>query len=247
MKRLFTFLAFTGLFAFQINAQWSATRFGISVGGDIEMPHGLDHNYLLSTATNNNFDVSSVPFEDGELVRMECDNGTFRTSASFAPAGKKNTEFQFSLLSIDGRIDMVRYELPEENHFVEVNAENEEIALEGIYMIRDQASKRFSFHVGLGTNIGYSHNGKVRIRSFYETDSETDVPNTTEEISYEYNQKNSINQRLFVQGGIGIRFLKKMEVGIMCRKGLGYRATLEGPFKMTTLKRSIGLSLSYTI
>lgn len=247
MKKIFMFLAFVCLFSSQINAQWTATRLGISVGGDIEMPHGLDHNYLLRTAVDNDFDASSVPFEDGELTRMDCDNGTARLSLSFLPPGKTNTEIQFTLLSIDNRIDMVRYELPEDGHFVEVSAENEEVALEGLYMFREQASKTFSFHLGVGTNIGHSKNGKVRIRSYYETESDTDVPNAVEEIDLEYDQKNSINQRLFVQGGLGIRFLKRMEVGVMCRKGLGYRASIDGPFKFTTLKRSIGLSLSYSL
>ena len=211
------------------------------------MPHGLGHQYLLQTVVHNDFDASSIPFEDGELIRMDCDNGTFRTGASFASANKPNNEFQFALLSIDGRIDMVRYELPEDRHFVEVSATNQEIAIEGVYVYREQASKTFSFHVGGGTNVGYSYDGKVHIRTYYETDSETDTPNTVEETDLEYDQKNSINQRIFIQGGLGIRFLKKMEFGLILRRGLGYRATLDGPFKFTTLKRSIGLSLNYTL
>ena len=142
---------------------------------------------------------------------------------------------------------MVRYELPEAGHFAEVSATNEEFALEGVYMYRDQASKKISFHVGLGTNVGYSHGGQVKIKSFYETESDSDIPDTTEEIDLTYNQKNSINQRLFVQGGIGIRFLKRMEFGLIVRKGLGYRASFDGPFNFTTLKRSFGLNLSYNL
>ncbi|MEO1258250.1 MAG: hypothetical protein AAFZ15_05615 [Bacteroidota bacterium] len=247
MKRLFTFLAFVISFSTQMDAQMSAASFGLSVGGDIEMPHGLDEDYLLRTAVDNDFDASMIPFGDGELVRMDCDNGTARFTAAFSPAGKANREIQFSLLTIDGRIDMVRYELPEEGHFAEVSAENEEIAIEGVYVFRDKMGKRFNFHVGVGTNIGYSHSGKVRIRSFYETESDIDVPTTTEEIDLEYDQNNSINQRLFVQGGAGVRFLKKFELSLMFRKGLGYRATFDGPFNMTTLKSSVSLGVYYRI
>ena len=247
MKRIFTFLAFISLFSYRTEAQLSATRFGIAIGGDIEMPHKLNEKYLLQTASNSDFDANSIPFEDGELVRMDCDNGTFRTSAAFAPAGKTNTEIQFSLLSIDGRIDMVRYELPEPGHFAEVSATNKEVALEGVYMFRDQTHKTFSFNVGVGTNIGFSHGGKVHIRSYYETDPDTDVPASSEEIDLTYDQKNSINQRLFMQCGVGVRFLKRMEFGISCRKGLGYRASIDGPVKFTILKRSFGMSLSYTL
>ena len=247
MKRHFTFLAFITILSLQINAQWSAAGFGLSVGGDIEMPHGLDEDYLLRTAVDNDFDASSIPFEDGELVRMDCDNGTSRFTAAFTPAGKANREIRFSLLTIDGRIDMVRYELPEEGHFAEVSAENEEIAIEGLYLFRDEMGKRFNFHVGVGTNIGYMYGGKVRIKSYYETESDTDVPTTTEEIDLEYDQKNSINQRLFVQGGAGVRFLKKFEFSLMFRKGLGYRATFDGPFNLTTLKSSVSLGVYYRL
>ena len=247
MEKIFTFLVFATLFSSQIYAQWSATRVSLSVGGDIEMPHGLDHKYLLSTAVDNDFDASSVPFEDGKLVRMDCDNGTSRISLAFSPLGKPSTEIQFSILNIDGRIDMVRYKLPEDGRFAEVSATNEEFALEGVYMHRHQASKTFSFHVGGGMNIGLSHGGKITIKSFYDTDTDTDVPSTTEEIDLEYNQKNSFNQRLFVQGGMGIRFLKRLEFGIIVRKGMGYRASFDGPFNFTTLKRSMGLSLSYSL
>ena len=245
MKRLLTFLSFVTIFCFQTNAQLSITRVGLSVGGDIEMPHGLDHDYILKTAVDNDFDASTVPFGEGELVRMECDNGVSKLSVALAPAGKTNTEIQFSIMSIDNRIDMVRYELPEEGHFAEVSAENSEVAIEGLYMYREKAKKTFSFNVGIGTNIGYSNGGKVHIRSYYQTDPESDIPATTEEIDLEYDQKNSINQRLFVQGGFGIHFFKRMEFEINCRKGLGYRASIDGPFKFTTLKRSIGMGLNY--
>lgn len=245
MKKLLTFLSFIIVFSFQTNAQLSIARVGLSVGGDIEMPHGLDHNYILKTAVDNDFDVSSVPFGEGEMVRMDCDNGFTKLSVALKPAGKTNTEIQLAFMSIDNRIDMVRYELPEEGHFAEVSAENNEIAIEGLYMFRQKAKKTFSFNVGVGTNIGYSGGGKVHIRSYYQTDPDTDIPATTEEINLEYDQKNSINQRLFVQGGFGIRFFKRMEFEIVCRKGLGYRASIDGPFKFTTLKRSIGMGLNY--
>ena len=243
MKRLFIFLALSTLFSLYSKAQLAFKSFGLSLGGDIEMPHGLDQRYLLSTAIDNTFDAGTLPYDDGDLVRMECDNGTFRLGMGFTPAQKPNVEIRLSLLSIDGRIDMVRYQLPEENHFIEVNATNSELAVEGLYLFRDQAGKTFSFHVGLGTNVGYSYGGKVHVKSFYEIESNTDAPNLSEETDLTFDQKNSINQRLFVQGGLGIRFLKKMEFGIECRKGLGYRASFDGPFKMTTLKRSLGFSL----
>ncbi len=248
MNRLFTFLAITSLFSAALQAQsLSATSVGITLGGDIEMPHNLDHKYLLSTASGVDFDASELPFSEGELVSMECDNGTFRFSMSFVPVGKQNTEIQLSLLSIDGRIDKARYELEEEGHFAEVSAVNKEIALEGVYLFREQVSKTFSFNGGIGTNMGYSHSGEVNIKGYFLSEAISDNPSSAEEIDITFRQKDSFNQRLFIQGGVGIRFLRRMEFGLNFRKGIGYRASFGGPTKFTTLKRSIGLSLNYSL
>ncbi len=247
MKRLFTFLAIIFFFCVQMQAQsWSAARLGISVGGDIEVPYLLDHKYLLSTASGVDFDASELPFSEGELVSMACDNSTLRLSLSFIPAGKQKTEFQFSLLSIDARIDKVRYEM-DEGQFAEVSAVNKEIALEGVYLFREQVSKTFSFHGGIGTNMGYSHSGEVSVKGYFLSEAITDNPSSAEDIDLTFRQKDSFNQRIFLQGGMGIRFLKRMEFGLNFRRGIGYRASFGGPVKFTTLKRSISFSLNYAL
>ena len=219
---------------------------GMTVGGDIEMPFNLNHNYLLRTAENPDIDLDRLPFDEGELTRMDCDNSTSRFTMSFAPGGSQNSELQLSILSIDARIDMVRYELPEPGQYLEVSAENQETALEGVYLKKDKANRTFTFYYGVGTNIGYSHDGKVKVKGFLKDSQLTDDPEVAQEIEYTYKQKGSINQRLFAQGGMGIRFFKRMEFVLSFRKGFGYRASFGGPFHATMLKRSIGMSLRYS-
>lgn len=250
MKRIatiFTLSLFTFALAFgqAPSSDFVGAKLGVTVGGDIEMPHNLGHAYLLNTAEDTGLDVSALPFEDGDLTRMDCDNGTARFTFSITPGTSTNTELQFSLLSIDGRIDMVHYKLPEPDHYLEVSAENQEVALEGVFLKTDRVNKTFSFSGGIGTNIGYSHNGEVRVKGYLRDTQFTDDPEVAQEIDYTYKQKDSFNQRIFLQAGMGIRFLKVMEFGLNFRKGLGYRASIDGPFKTTTLKRSIGLSLKY--
>ncbi len=226
---------------------WQVARFGIAAGGDIDMPHRLDHQYLLRTGRDVDFDHSDLPFSKGEMTRMNCDNGTFRIGLSFSPLRSPGTEVQVSLLDISGRIDMVHYELGTKGaadyQWLEVNAENKETAVEVVYLKRDQATKVLSFHAGLGTNIGYSHSGKVHVKGFLLDDAVADNPATGQEFDLTYNQWEGINQRLFLQAGMGIRFLKKMEFGLEFRKGLGYRASFGGPTHFTILKRSLGFSL----
>jgi hypothetical protein len=110
-------------------------------------------------------------------------------------------------------------------------------------MVRDQASKALNFHAGLGTNLGYSHKGKVHVKGLLLDDSGSDSPASGQEFDLTYNQRESINQRLFLQAGMSVKFLRRMEFGLEFRKGLGYRATLDGPTRFTILKRSLGFSL----
>ena len=255
MLRIFTTLLLVFFAAFFVVAQqpydsrWIGSQIGITLGGDIEMPHGLDYQYLLSTAQNSTFDDSGLPFSDGELTSMDCDNPTFRFTVNLTPAAFPTTQWQFSFLSIDGRIDKVRYELDENDsrgwQFLEVSSTNKETAVEVAFLKKSQCSKALSFHAGIGTNIGYSHGGQVHVQGYLRQGSATDEPSVGQDVDLTFDQKNGINQRLFLQAGMGVRFLKKMEAGFDLRKGIGYRASLDGPFNFTILKRSIGLSLRY--
>jgi len=254
MKRILPLLLLASTIAGNSFAQavatapkWEMARFGIAAGGDIDMPLGLDKEYLLGTAKGVDFDNTNLPFSKGDLTRMNCDNGTFRIGASFLPIRSPKSELQVSLLSIAGRIDMVHYELGEKGRSnyqsLEVNAENKETALEVVYLARQQTGKSWNWYGGFGTNIGISHAGKVKVKGRIADDVVSDDPSLGEEFNLTYTQRESLNQRLFLQAGIGLRFLRKLEFGLEFRKGLGYRASFGGPTRLTYLKRSLGFSL----
>jgi hypothetical protein len=253
MKKIATLPALWLLFATPFFAQeavhtpnWQIAKFGIALGGDIDMPLGLDYNYLLNTAEEVDFDYSELAYDKGEMTNMNCDNGTFRLNMSFRPFRSADSELQLSFLSIDGRIDKVRYESPN-GQYLEVSAANEETALEALFLKNSRAGRSWRFHAGLGTNVGYSHGGEIQVKGHLLHKADSDVPNTLEEVDYKYRQSDGINQRLFLQGGMAVRFLKRLEFGFECRKGLGYRASFGGPFNMTLLKRSLGFSFRYQI
>lgn len=250
MNRILTLLLLASTIANYAKAQSNGlglSRFGFSIGGDIDMPIGLDGDYLLSTAERATFSMTDAPFESGELTMMDCDNGTARLNFAFANPAAPYTEWQFSLLGITGRIDMVRYETGEEGspdfQWMEVNATNKETAVEVVYLRHKKTEKPLGFHWGVGTNLGLSHSGKVNVKGEYIEETASDSPATVQAYEHSYKQRESLNQRLFVQGGISVRFLKKMEFGMELRKGLGYRASFGGPFHATYLKSSVGISL----
>ncbi len=253
MKKLYTLflLAFS---AVCLQAQTPVAKVGFAAGGDIEMPHGLSHQHLFSTAENMDFNYQDLPFDHGEMTKMQCDNGTFRMGIAVMPPKWKNAELQITLLQIEGRIDRMEYDNPETGEFLNVQATNKEWALETVFLPGTRAAKWLSMYGGFGTNIGYSYDGKVELEGFLQQElvpdpaRPNDVPLPAgENVSRTYEQRNSINQRFFLQAGVGFHFLKRMEFGLECRKGLGYRASLGGPFTFTTLKRSLGFSLKYTL
>ena len=248
-----TFLVFTSCFmqAQSYTHPANVAKIGLSVGGDIEMPHGLGYEYLLNTASDVNFNTNGLPFTEGELTNMECDNPTLRLGFSFNPARLKKTEIQLSFLSIEDRIDKVHYETADKSQYLDVSATNKETAFEAVMLMKDEVGP-LRFYAGGGANVGLSHDGKVLVKGYLENSStaETDPNDIAFEGQYideTYTQRNGINQRLFVQAGMGIRLLKRMEIGFECRKGFGYRATFDGPFTFTTLKRSLGFSLKYAL
>jgi len=245
MKRISTLIALLFCFASQIFSQAPSSSIGLTVGGDIEMPLDLNHNYLLNTAEDSDISVEHLPFDDGELTRMDCDNGTSRFTFSFATGKTSDAEVRFSVLSIDSRIDMVRYNLPDPDQYLEVSATNQEVALEGVYLKRDKVNRTFTFYYGIGMNMGYSHGGEVKVKGYLRDAQLTDDPEVAQEIEYTFEQKDGINQRLFAQGGLGIQVFKSFELGLNFRKGIGYRATFDGPLKVTRLKRSIGMTQRY--
>ncbi len=258
MKQLFTFL-FLALLASQSIAQapestlfqnWKVAKIGMTLGGDIEMPHGLAYRYLLNTAEGVDFEYEHLPFKQGTLTAMECDNPTFRLGISLSPPGNGSTEFRIAWLSIDGRIDMVHYET-EDGQYLEVSAKNKETAFEAFFVKKHEFNRTLSLYGGAGMNIGYSHGGKVHVKGFLKNENgemqPNDVPVIGEEFEVSYDQRGSINQRVFLQLGFGVKFLKRMEFILESGKGFGYRAIPNGSFNFTTLKRSLGLHFRYRL
>jgi len=67
-----------------------------------------------------------------------------------------------------------------------------------------------------------------------------------DENDHNFEIKNAFHQRVFLQTGIGIIFLKRLEIGLEGRFGYGYKATIDGPIRTTNLK-SVGLSTKWIL
>lgn len=247
MKRILTLLLLASTMANQAQAQAALSRFGFALGGDIDMPLGLDGQYLLSTADRATFSMDDVPFSVGELTMMDCDNGTARLNFAIANPAAPYTEWQFSLLGITGRIDMVRYEKGEEGspnfQWMEVNATNKETAVEGVYIRHKKTGET------LRPPLGRGH----QYRPLAQRDSTGEGPSGGQRrhrcprlrtgFCILVPTAGKLQPKALPARGMSIRFFKKMEFGLELRKGFGYRASFGGPFHATLLSAPSGISL----
>ena len=71
--------------------------------------------------------------------------------------------------------------------------------------------------------------------------------NTFSNTGYDiYEAKDAFHQRGFLQAGVGILFLKRLELGMEYRGGFGYKVLLFGTPKITRLQ-SFGLTAKWVL
>lgn len=261
MKRTFLFSC-SFLLLHLLTAQTPALKLakvGFGFGGDVEMPYQLGHTYLLETTTGSDFRVDTEKFGEGEIQGMECDNGSSSLTVALAPAGSSNMEWRISLYALDNRVDQVDYLSADKAEFLTFKAISREIGLETVYLRKDRLAKWISVYGGGGLNSGISYDGKVEVTEGLllpagsdpvegnGTDETFDGYRILQETTYTYDQRDGFSQRIFLQAGFGLHFLKKMEFGVNFRRGFGYRAMEDGPFTFTSLKSSVAMGFTYSI
>jgi len=253
-----------------IPTKWKVKKFGVSVGVDRDMIKDLDYHYLLQTTNNRNLDrFQNLDVDQDNYFGGVCENPQFRITATLEVPGLRNTELNVGLQGTTGRYDGVYYynynqdgtPKPDGYEYLSVSTMTSEIGLES--SITKRASLGFlNFYAGGGTNLGYSGGGVMNVsghqnittveqdmnRSLrdiggndtYETATYSDVFEKTLEV------KDAFHQRVFAQVGVGIVIRKKLEVGLDIRRGIGYRAVFDGPFRTTQL-HSVALSARWIL
>ena len=263
MKHLLFFLS-TLFFAFQLSAQKSlqllgmkVKHIGVSFGEDKDMLHNMDYSYLIGTARGNTSAYDGMDFGKQDVESMLCENPHVRVEVSLLPPLMKNTELRLALVGIFNRVDYMSYykgewDSPEGYESLSVYSTANEMALETSFLKHSNRQRSLSWYGGIGQNFGFAYTGYVNVNYEHSggviaTQGEgEDSPVTYETIEatstwQDYNLRNGVHQRLFLHGGFGYRFFKRVEIGMECRWGIGYRATFGSPVKMTEL-RSYGLT-----
>lgn len=221
------------------------TKFGTSYGFDQDMLDGLGQEYLLKTARGDaSGDFSNLNFEDSDLMAMACENPNVRFDMTLQPNFIKNTDLRISLAGMFNRIEDVHYQNGASS--LNISSINNEIGFETSLVKNANLGNFLHFYGGFGTNAGVSFMGQMWVDQYNENTIATqeepvviDDPvlpqiNVIErDNSREYDLKSGFHNRFFVEGGVGLRFFKRMELGVEGKYGLGYRVVAGAPLRHT--------------
>lgn len=245
-------------------------KFGLLIGKDQDMPHGLSHNYLLNTARlGGDIDISSLTENKEYNYSMICENPHIRVELEWLLPNLKNTALVTGVYSISGRIDVATYDKLESNakgeyipRSLSIKSMGNEVGIETSIFRYLPLSRSFRIIVGGGTNLGYSYDGTVTIQATNIDVLKDDelsfraIPSDRETVSQEdhfsefyeehFDQKNGIHQRLVGQIGGGLMLFNRFELQFILRRGVGYRYLSNVPLKLTEL-RSFSLGAKWVI
>lgn len=257
--------------AFQLSSQnsvelfpgWYVKHIGASFGQDQDMLHDLNAGYILNTADGAALKFSDTNFNSSDLTSMTCENPHVRLEMALLPPFMKNAELRVGLVGIFNRIDAVNYYSQGEGQSFEnlhIESLSNELALETSLLKYGKLGKSVTVYGGVGTNVGYMFDGSVFINTHGYNDPNddgSDVGGQDEPFPFfesenyyyeseEYRMRNGISQRLFGHVGIGVRFLKRIELGWMAKYGVGYRVVFGADVQGSTL-RSSALTLKWLL
>ena len=253
MKKLLLMAAAIGLtvslFAQNVVGSWKVKKYGISVGMDQDMISGLSHTYLMNTVKgSSDFQYENIPFGEEDLFSMTCENPNIRAEVTLLPPRMRNTELRLAVAGMFNRVDAVTFRVQDGQDYRSLSFDSytNEIALEGALLKRLTILNTFNLYGGVGMNLGVSFDGSMYVDGQNLAVSENGAFGASDDayvgdgfemydrFSDYYNIKNGLHQRAFVQAGFGLMIMRRLELGVDAKYGIGYRL-IGGSAKQTNL------------
>lgn len=239
-------------FTTQAQTNWLVKSIDISLGVDEDRVNGLSNEYFTDMLRNENVAYIGPEFDGQNAYSMICENPYVRVMATLAPLGSKNTEIRVGLNGIFNRLDGVSYHSDE--GYASFSTIGDEIAIESAF-IKTTGIWGLRFYGGVGMNTGFAFNNRyygwgseniivdnVSLRG--DNQPISSVMQVSDPYYNEVELRNGMSQRLFLQGGVGFRFFKRVEVGLEGRYGYGYR-WIVGAGKKAIRLQSVALNARY--
>jgi len=232
--------------AFSINAQstfkigaFTVKKVDVSFGYETDMVNNLSYQYFVNQmpiASQGLF--KSADFNPSSLYGGICENPSISLGLTLLHPALPNFEWRNSLALKDERVDAVSYYSPDfyDGEYVTFDSRHDEFTLESSLIYKLPVTKFFNLYGGAGMNIGIVPKNETCV--FASLDFNTDDLSfsnvqeinqsvMTEDYGYYsecYSTGAQLNHRVFLQGGFGLKFFNKIELGVDLRYGYGYRA-----------------------
>ena len=242
-------------------------KFGVSFSNEQDRVKGLDAAYFTNLSKSQfNADIDGRDFPERTITSMTCENPAIRVDITVLPiTALPNVQLNLGTSLMANRIDATGYSFWESNYYdanyedrnyseINFNSYSNEAALDAS-MVWHQKLAFLHLYGGAGTNLGYTFAGHMDVNGNYTTDESSvaqardggSMENVETVYFDEYHEmKNSIHQRVFLQGGVSVIFFKRLELGFEARRGVGYRYNAGNPAKATDLL-SAGFNLRWNL
>lgn len=230
-------------------------KFGISATNDQDRVNDLGASYFQGLSKSEfSSEVMQNEFNPQDITSMICENPSLRAEITVLPfRAMPNVLLNMGTSIMFNRVENTTYSRNSLEHF-NFSSFSNEAALDGS-LVYNQKLWFLNLYGGVGTNLGYTFNGFLHIYGNYY--DETAIVNTGTDggetsvgkyVSFNESHlmKNSLHQRVFLQGGVAVLFFKRLEIGFEGRRGVGYRFNTGNPLKFTNLV-STGLSVKWNL
>lgn len=239
-------------------------------GEDRDLLSSMDSDYFLSM-TKNEADRQhfNQDFSDRNVASMICENPNISVFVGLELP--RNFEWNLGINAIFNRVDALTYEYYNwdgaNSDYANFSTYSDEIALEsslvkriGLLPFRNRLGNQVvNLYVGAGTNLGvifdhemYSYGSRevtVEDYSYNQYDDlQRDIMDDTEYEYYneEFDLQGGFTQRVYGQAGIGFTLIRRVEIGVQGKYGVGYRYMGGAGIKSTKLE-SIGFTLKWLL
>lgn len=225
-------------------------KYGIVMGNDQDRVQGLDAQYIMGLSKDPvSSELRSNEFESINLVSMTCENPALRAVVTVQPFKERsNWQLDLGTTFMFNRVDGTNYRYVNfgsntpDNTF-SFRSRSNEVALDASLLYNKKLGF-FNLYGGVGTNLGMTYAGSMSVNGRIYNEIEDPITGFDDpgnvrfegESFSEYSRlKNVLHQRAFVQGGMSIIILKRLELGLDGRLGVGYRLNQGNSFKATHL------------
>jgi len=218
------------------------SKIDFSLGYETDYINEMDYQFFVNHLGDaQQARIQDLNFDPGYFYSAVCENPSINVGLTLEHPKLKNIEWRNAFAYKPNRVDAISYY----NHsdyggeYININATHAEFTLESAMLYRASIYNRLNFYGGVGTNLG--------VTSPNETCIFTSLDLTAGDISYSnvnevnnqvpsgiygsgdgyadcFNTGMQMNQRVFLQGGVGLVFFKRIEFGLDFKYGVGYRA-----------------------